>query len=464
MVTPNARRRSFVAKARAGLGLVLLSGSIAWGAVPVISRADTIVLRGGGQVQGKVLPDPQNENRLQVWLLQGRKPLSFLKAQIVEVIPKASPLDDYFEKSKRAPQTVQAQYDLGAWCEQNKLADLAKIHYESALTIDKSFEPAHRKLGHVFHDGYWLSRDDLSAVQGLVKYKGRWISTEEKAKRMAEEETAATQTSWVRRIKILRQAIVNGPDGRRREAETQLMAIRDSNAVKPLLQVLGNDEPPQRILLAHVLSAIPGNDATAALVKQILAEPTSEVRTVIFEKLKDRDETGIVPQLVRALSSSDIQVINRAAWTLGNLGAVEVVPKLIPVLLTHEQRLLMVTRDNPNQPAIGVPGVPMVPLAMNNNSIALQTPPVVNQGAVAFGMMSLPAYALPYGFSMNVGAQIDNRPDLRLFTFTFRNTEVLAALEKMTGQDFGYDLESWRHWVSREFNPSPRPARRVIQP
>ena len=114
MVTANARRRCFVAKARAGLVLVLLSPLIALGSGPRMARADVIVLRGGGQVQGKVLPDPQNEDRVQVWLLQGRKPLSFQKAQIVEVIPKASPLDDYFEKSKKAPQTVQAQYDLGS--------------------------------------------------------------------------------------------------------------------------------------------------------------------------------------------------------------------------------------------------------------------------------------------------------------------------------------------------------------
>ena len=201
------------------------------------------------------MPDPQNKDRVQVWLLQGRKPLSFQKAQIVEVIPKASPLDDYFEKVKKAPATAQAQFDLGTWCDQNKLTDLARLHYEAALVSDKSFEPAHRKLGHVFHDGYWLSRDDLSAIQGLVKYKGRWISTEEKAKRQAEEEVAATQAAWIRRIKILRQAIVNGPEDRRREAETQLMAIREAEAVGPLLRVLGNDdEPQQRILLAQVLS------------------------------------------------------------------------------------------------------------------------------------------------------------------------------------------------------------------
>ena len=98
------------------------------------------------------------------------------------------------------------------------------------------------------------------------------------------------------------------------------MAIREAEAVGPLLRVLGNDEPEQRILLAHVLSRIPGKEATAALVKQILAEPTDQVRPVIFDKLKDRDDPGVVSQLVRALTSSDIQVINRAAWTLGNLG------------------------------------------------------------------------------------------------------------------------------------------------
>ena len=193
-----------------------------------------IVLRGGGQVQGKVVPDPGDKDRVQVWLLQGRKPLSLQKSRIVEVTPKASPLDDYIVKKKKTAETAQAQYDLGTWCEQNKLTDLARLHYEAALAVDKSFEPAHRKLGHVYHDGYWLTRDDLSAIQGLVKYKGRWISAEEKAKRDAEDKALAEQASWVRRIKILRQAIVNGPADRRREAETQLMAIREPEAVVPL--------------------------------------------------------------------------------------------------------------------------------------------------------------------------------------------------------------------------------------
>ena len=47
---------------------------------------------------------------------------------------------------------------------------------------------------------------------------------------------------------------------------------------------------------------------------------------------------------------------------------------------------------------------------------------------------------------------------------SYRNEEVLAALQKMTHQDFGYDVQSWRDWVSRQYNPEPRPARRVPQP
>ena len=286
MIMASVRRRLTFARASA-VPLVLFGTFVLGPGTAAPSHADVIVLRGGGQVTGKVMPDPDNKDRVHVWLLQGRKPLSFLKSQIVEVTPKASPLDTYFAKLKKVAATAQSQYDLGIWCEQNKLTDLARLHFEAALVADKSFEPAHRKLGHVFHDGYWLSRDDLNAVQGLVKYKGRWISTEERAKHQAEEKVTATQNSWIRRIKILRQAVVNGPEDRRREAEAQLMAIRDAEAVRPLLRVLGNDVPEQlRILLAHVLSKIPGKEATAGLVKQILAEPTDAVRLVIFDKVK----------------------------------------------------------------------------------------------------------------------------------------------------------------------------------
>jgi hypothetical protein len=467
MMMASVRRRCFFASASGARGSPVLSGALVLALIGSWARADVIVLRGGGQVTGKVRPDPQNKDRVQVWLLQGRKPLSLLKSQIVEVTPKASPLDTYFEKLSKVTATAQAEYELALWCEQNKLNDLARQHFEAALVADKSFVPAHKKLGHVFHDGYWLSRDDLNAVQGLVKYKGRWISTEERAKHQAEEAATATQNTWIRRIKILRQAIVNGPENRRREAEVQLMAIRDAEAVMPLLRVFGNDEPEMRILLAHVLSKIEGKEATFALVKQMLAEPTEAVRPVIFDKLKSRDDPAVVIQLVRALTAADIQVINRAAWTLGNLEAVEVVPRLIPALLSYEQRIVTPPIEGSTVLASGMSGLVPIAHSPNFNNMAFMTPPVVSAGAVAYGVTSGPTYG-PGATSLAVGGPAGGltirAPEPRVVTYTFRNTEVLAALQKLTGQDFGYDIASWKHWTAHDFNPAPKPARRVVEP
>ncbi len=277
--------------------LIGVAAVTAWEGFP--ARADVIELRGGGQVQGKVVPDPKNKDRVQVWLLRGRNPLSFQKGQVVRVIPQPSPLDAYIVKRAKAPATAAAQCELGAWCEENKLNDLARVHYETALSLDSSSDQAHRKLGHIYQDGAWLTRDDLNAAQGLVKYKGRWITAEQKTKRENVEQTTAAQLSWLRRIKLLRQAIVNGSNDRRREAEAQLMAIRDADAVVPLVRVFGQDDSPRRVLLAFVLSSIGGPEATKALIRRVLDEPDSEVRSVTLEHLKQRDEVG-VPSPVRA--------------------------------------------------------------------------------------------------------------------------------------------------------------------
>jgi hypothetical protein len=441
-----------------------LSGSAA------SARADTIMLRGGGQVEGKVVRDPVNQDRVSVWLLQGRKPLSLEKSKILDVIAKPTPLDEYVVKRDKVGQTALAQYDLGVWCDQNKLVDLARVHYETALTFDKSFEAAHKKLGHVLHRGYWLTRDELSAVQGLVKYKGRWVSPDEKSKREQEDQLTAAQTNRARQIKMLRDALVRGKPDRQREAESQLMAIRDPEAVKPLVRVLGKDEAPMRILLAHILENIPGPAATFALVNHLLMEHQSDVRAAIFDKVQRRDDPAIVRQLIRALSSSDIRIINRAAWALGQLHAEEAVPSLVNALVTTEQRIVIVTpgaaaaQQGPISAIMGPDG-PLTPVAVNQSSMAVMTPAVVAPGVVARGFYSAPWYDWPPGFGVGaVGQQINNNPDARVATFQYQNAEVLTTLGKLTMQDFGYDVASWRNWVSRSFSPERKATRRVPQP
>ena len=136
-------------------------------------RADRIVLRGGGQIRGKVIPDPDRPDRVTVVTETGKTPLTFQKPQILQVIAEPERARRVRGPAAEAPTTAEAQYELGLWCEQHKLSDLAEIHYEAAVKHDKTFAPAHQKLGHVRYGDRWLSATSVREAQGLVRYKGQ---------------------------------------------------------------------------------------------------------------------------------------------------------------------------------------------------------------------------------------------------------------------------------------------------
>ena len=465
----------------------LLAGLIAAGFTPAV-RSDVIVLRSGEKIHGKLAPDPKRPDRVSVFLEQGKTPMSVLKVQIQQVIEVAGPLDGYVVRRAAASDSAQSQYDLGLYCDQHKLPDLARFHFESAVKLDAKFGPAHEKLGHVLVGGRWLSGDDLREAQGLVKYRGRWITREEKERHEKETATAAEQTSWARRVRVWREAMALGPDIRRREAEAQLLAIRDPGAVKPLVRTLGTDSDDLRALLARILGAIPGTESAVALANHLVAEEAADVRSRFLDELERRQEPAATKTLVQALRSSAPAVINRAAWALGRLNAVSAVPSLIPALVSTRQRVEMyqpggmagegpaITASFGNVPYMGGPGVP---IAFNGSTVAYLTPPAVGPGVVAFGATSAPYYPLPgvptytgpmYGGGLGLGpvggGMIGGSrgPIPQVVTDSFENTEVLAALTKLTGQDFGYNQAAWRSWLRTSFKAEPKPAKSVPQP
>jgi hypothetical protein len=441
--------------------------ALAWVLVLLAARAgrpDQIILRGGGQIRGKVLPDPAHGDRVIVLTASGKTPLSFQKPQVQKVVPEPSALDEYVARRAEAAATAEAQFALGQWCEKQKLADLAELHYEAAVKQDKEFAPAHQKLGHVLYAGRWLSGDELREAQGLVKYKGKWMTPEERDGREARAARGAAQASWVRRIRTLRQAIAAGPEPRSRSAEQQLMEIREPVAVGPLVRVLGQDIDAFRMILDRVLGGIPGAEASNALVRRILDEPDAEVRQGTLTQLESRPEKSVVPGLSRALGSSNPAVVNRAAWALANLDAVSAVPRLIPALLTTQYRMVLVPSSSGSSGNSLASVTPGVPIFNNGSTVGLLTGPVVGPGVAAYGATSVPF--LPYqGTSLSVGTASPARgPEPRLLAFTYQNVEVLAALVKLTGFDFGYDIPTWRRWLSTSFRPEAAPARRVPQP
>ena len=76
---------------------------------------------------------------------------------------------------------------------------------------DKTFAPAHQKLGHVLVGDRWLTGDELREAQGLVRYKGRWIPRRRDDRREAAAAAGAEQASWARRIKCSARRSSPGP-------------------------------------------------------------------------------------------------------------------------------------------------------------------------------------------------------------------------------------------------------------
>src|SRR4051812_36736400 len=74
--------------------VVIVAGAVFFCLLANLSTAtaDRITLRGGGQIRGKVLPDPKSADRVMVLPERGKTPLRFQKAQIVEVIAEPSAL------------------------------------------------------------------------------------------------------------------------------------------------------------------------------------------------------------------------------------------------------------------------------------------------------------------------------------------------------------------------------------
>jgi hypothetical protein len=440
------------------------------------ARADRIIVRNGPPIKGKAVVDELHPDQYLVFGERGKNPLVLKRDRVARIDPEPSILDEYVTRRKALASAsvgaagAQAEYDLGLWCEGHKLPDLASAHFEASVKRDPAFGPGHKKLGHVEYGGKWLTAAELKAAQGYVLYKGRWITPEQKAEYDAEAEASAEQQSWMRRLAILRRAILED-ESRAKTAEMQLLAIRDPSAVNPIVKTFGNDpEPSLRKLGARALSGIPGPEASAALVSRLLAESDEDVRAATMAELAKSKEANVVPKLVQALQSKSLAIINRAAWALGNLKAVRAVPKLVPVLVSSEIQVAWV--PNPGAPGSGFGSMPPGSglSIVGGRSIGVLTGPAVGPGVVAFGATSVPAAAFGGGFNVNLGSPGGGGggggggPTPQFVEVTHRNTEVLTALMKLTGQDFGYDVSAWQRWLRTGFRPDPQPTRSIPQP
>ena len=438
--------------------------------VATAARADRIVLKAGGEVRGIVLPDPSQPKVLLVQTETSARPLALAKDRVAEVVAEPGAMADYRVKMAQAEAegTGEGHYQLGLWCDEHKLKGPAEVQYRLAVGLDSGIEGAHKKLGHVLHEGRWISYDEQREAIGLIKHKGRWISPQEKAEVDGKTALGAGQASWARRLRGWRLTLLNGPTAAAAEAEGQIVGIREAAAVRPLVEVFAADAEGVRLVMLRALSAIAGPEASMALLNRLFDEPDTSLRAFALQELGRRKEPAILDRLVKLLRVDDPRVVGRAAWALAGLKADSAVPRLIAALIYVDSEVQMVQpppQANPNgvnasfygnnSSQVGSPGF------VTSRPIPILTGPVVANGTVAYGATSAPYGS---GFSLGGGGATQGPPVPTLVPVPAGNPEVLDALVSLTGQNYGYNIDHWRRWHARAPRPANVPARRVPAP
>lgn len=402
-------------------------------------------------MKGHVYADPDQPDRVFVLTESIEKPFVLERDRIIEIIQEDDAFDAYYARRDSVPATAEAQYQFGLWCDANRLRALAEAHYRRAIALDKDHLEARKKLGHVLHDGTWMTYDEQRRAQGLVQYKGRWVSQKALDRIATREESESERASWARQVEVLVLNLNSGKADESSEAERQLRAIQEAAAIPALVKALASGAPRQRIMLAQILGPIGGPEARRALMRMLLAEEAKAVRDVIVDALVQRAEPEIGPELIALLASKDTLRIGQAARALAELNVQAAVPRLIEVVMRVERRPVIVPSTESRSPLLNF---------TLNESIPILTGPVVAPGAVAYG-----ATSVPFGSGVVLGSGItQSSPTMKIVTFVQRNPEVLAALQSLTGRNFGYDQAAWKRWQRTSFRAEAQPLRRVPQP
>src|SRR5262249_24587569 len=140
-VSPMPLRRQLATAAGLAMCAGLALAAPAWG--------DRIILKSGGEIRGVVVPDASQPNKVSVQTETSARPVVFAKSQVAKIQTVSSKLDDYLARRSKLASTAEAEYQLGVWCEENKLLGPAEIQYRRAVAIDENHALAHKKLGHV---------------------------------------------------------------------------------------------------------------------------------------------------------------------------------------------------------------------------------------------------------------------------------------------------------------------------
>lgn len=412
---------------RCGLGAVLAAcAAAAW---PAAARADVVHKTDGGRVEGRVLDADGDLDFLVIQSKYGK--LRIPRNEVKEVEYAEDPQVEYPVRAKEAADTAEGQYALALWCLDQGLSKEYEKHLERVLEHDPDHAQARKRLGYEMLDGKWRTRDEAMAAKGYVKYRGKWMLPQqrEQAEKLKADQDRRQELGRV--IRVAQRYLRQSDPERQALGRADLLAIREPVAVPLLMNLMakkGTDD--ERRLLVDVLNGIEGPESTHALVELALLDEVERNRLAAVDAIKPRKSVALTSQLARELRNNVNSRVRRSAVILGEIGDSSVVPALVDAIVTTHKTVV----EPSFLDRLGTMGSHKT---RTTETVTLPDGTTIRRNLIR-GQSAQSVLTPP-------------DPKTQVIVEDIKNEEVLDALEKITGENFGFDEDAWRRWLETEY-------------
>jgi hypothetical protein len=156
--------------------------------LPSALLADTVYLKGGGKVQGRLVKKTETEVEVDV----GAGTMKVSLANVDRIVEEASPLGEYARRAAAlGPQDTAGWRELGRWANSQGLNTQARQAYEKVLALAPGDPEANQAVGNVQSGGSWVSQEESYRARGYVKFEGEWMTPSEQQAILQQRSAAA---------------------------------------------------------------------------------------------------------------------------------------------------------------------------------------------------------------------------------------------------------------------------------
>jgi len=376
-----------------------------------IAFGEIFSLRTGGTVEG-TLRLPYDDER-KIWHIETKEGIVLElehRTAVSRIFNDPSrQLVSYENASPFYENTVENHWDLARKCKTYNLNRQAELHYRQVIELDPDHAEARKALGYTNYNGVWLTKEEERSGRGYVFKNGKWVTSQQSALDENRLQQKQENSYWKKEMARLVDAL-HGRDTK--AAVKEMYAIRDGAAIPVIADCLRNEKDADlRIIYLKTLEKIGTADALLVIASVSMDDPVGEVRATCMDLLKQHP--GMTRYYTRFLHVSDNAMVNQAGQMLERLGNKDAIPELINALVTKHTETVVAGSSGYN---IGFD----------------------NRG----------------GSGLNLGTSETK------VTKDMKNQDVLRALKKLTGVDYGYDIPAWLDWYRNQRRVSNYNSRR----